>query len=299
MTAAITDLHQFAELRRGADNRDPAVLREVASQFEAIFLQTMLKSMRDASIGDPIFGDSNSHEMYRDMLDKQLSLEMASGEGIGLADMLVRQLGGADAAPRPGPAVGTGEAVAVPRVQRSSPTQKPDAPVAWTDPASFVRDVWPHAQRVAEQLDVSPEAVLAQAALETGWGKHVIPARDGSNSHNLFGIKAGSSWDGDSVARRTLEFDGDVPRHETAKFRAYASVGDTFDDYVEFLTTNPRYAEVKGHGNDIDGFAGALQSAGYATDPAYAEKISRVATSDTMQRALAPLKSADAAPITP
>ncbi len=293
MTAAITDFTQFAELRRGADSNDPAVLREVAGQFEALFLQTMLKTMREASLGDPIFGDSNSLEMYQGMLDQQLAMEMSSGKGIGLAELLVRQLGGENAVRSQ-----SNNPLDLSRARRSKVAQKPQAAAAWRDPESFARDVWPHAKRVAGRLNVAPEAVLAQAALETGWGSHVMLARDGSNSNNLFGIKASSGWSGDSVARRTIEFEGGAARQELARFRAYDDVSASFDDYFDFLSSNPRYKAVRDHGNDINGFADALADSGYATDPAYAEKISRVANSDTMQRVLAQLKNAPGTSIT-
>ena len=289
MTASITDFTQFAELRYGAKNNDPAVLREVAGQFEALFLQTMLKTMREASLGDPLFGESDGLEMYQGMLDQQLAVEMSSGKGIGLADMLVRQLNGA-AAVRSNAHTNSETGFAVPRARGSKPEPQATS-TPWQDPESFARDVWPHAQRAAARLNVSPEAVLAQAALETGWGKHVLPGRGGANSHNLFGIKVGSDWHGPSVARQTIEFDGGIPRQEVARFRAYDDIGSMFDDYVDFLSSNPRYAAVRDHGKDVDGFAGALAASGYATDPAYAAKISRVANSDTMQRVLAPLKN--------
>ena len=311
MTAAITDFTQFAELRRGADSNDPAALREVASQFEALFLQTMLKSMREASLGDPLFGDNDGHEMYMEMLDQQLAVEMSSGKGIGLADMLVQQLGGKSAAPAPAAAN-----VPLPEIpprfatlaaKRDEPTPAETTATApnvspprksnWDTAESFARDVWPHALRVAKRLNIAPVAVLAQAALETGWGKHVMSGRDGTFSNNLFGIKASGDWDGNSVARRTIEYADGIARHEVAKFRAYDDVAESFDDYADFLATRPRYAAVLESGSDIEGFANAIADSGYATDPAYAEKISRVANSETMNRVLTPLKNAAAASI--
>lgn len=297
MTGIATDFTQFAELRHAADRNDPAALREVAGQFEALFLQTMLKSMRDASPEDPLFGDSDSLDMYQGMLDQQLALEMAGGRGIGLADVLVRQMGGeGTVADRPAsfrPEVYVGPA---------SPVRRPEAPPGdtaprWDSPESFARDLWPHVERVARRLNVAPVGVLAQAALETGWGRHVPAGEDGRSSLNLFGIKAGQSWDGDSVRKRTLEFDGGVARQETAHFRAYRDVGESVADYLNLLADNPRYAAVTGHGDDVAGFASALQASGYATDPAYADKISRVAGSETMARVLDGLKIPSVAPI--
>ncbi len=321
MTAAITDFSQFTTLRAAADNNDPAALREVAGQFEALFLQTLFKSMRDSSLGDPIFGDSDQHEMYQGMLDQQLALEMASGRGIGLADMLVRQLGGA-AEPQSGDALGAPVSVsgigfvgmAEPRPDwmraavipgiNTAPLRPPvsrltEAVTDWSSAADFARDIWPHAQRAARRLNVAPEAIVAQAALETGWGMHVMPRDNGGSSFNLFGIKAGTEWTGESVTKPTLEFDGDVPRREFARFRAYPNVAASIADYTRLLSTNPRYAAVRNHGDDVSGFAHALQVSGYATDPHYAEKIARVASSETMQSAIGGLKSGAARPISP
>ena len=276
MTASITDFAHFTGLRAAADNKDPAALREVAGQFEALFLQTILKSMRDASLGDPIFGNSDQHEMYQGMMDQQLALEMASGKGIGFADMLVRQLGGE---------------------QASKLTRTETAEPAWSDPRKFARDIWPHAERAGRKLDVAPEAIVAQAALETGWGAHVMPGKDGSSSFNLFGIKAGGGWQGDQVSKQTLEFANGVPRKERAQFRAYDDIGSTFDDYAKFLTDNPRYSTVRGHGNDAAGFAGALQASGYATDPEYADKLTSILESPTMQSVIRELKNSASRPI--
>jgi len=355
MTAAITDFNQFTGLRAAADRNDPAALREVASQFEALFLQTMLKSMREASLGDPIFGNSDQQDMYQGMMDQQLSLEMASGKGVGLADMLVRQLGGAEAASpkhpdrefplantqrsfstadyqnrpdRDFPLANTqrsfstadyqnrpdrdfslsnisrshvaaplqSAASAVSRTPSHSPAPLSDQP-AWSDPKSFVHDIWPHAQRAGRRLNVAPEAIVAQAALETGWGAHVMPDTNGDSSFNLFGIKAGGGWRGDQVSRQTLEFDNGVPQPQKAQFRSYRDVGAVFKDYTEFLTDNPRYSAVSGHGNDVAGFANALQSAGYATDPKYADKLTRVLNSPTMRSVMRALKNSVVAPI--
>jgi flagellar protein FlgJ len=290
MTAPITDFNQYAGLRLAAGKNDPAALREVAGQFEALFVQSLLKNMREASLAEPMFGGSDQHAMFQEMLDQQLALEMANGRGMGLAEMLVRQLGG-DAVPGSSAPRGAGLPMSlVPEAARPGPL--------WSDPKAFAQDVWPHAQRAAERLNVAPEAILAQAALETGWGAHVPGRSDGRSSYNLFGIKAGQSWSGDSVPRRTLEFDGTVPRFETARFRAYGSVAATFDDYAKLISGNPRYAAVTDHGSDTGAFAEALQDSGYATDPAYAAKLKRILASDTMREALGGLKNSGALPTT-
>ncbi len=283
MTAAIHDFNQFTGMRAAAERNDPAVLREVANQFEALFVQQMLKSMRDASLGDPLLGNSDQHDMYQEMMDQQLAVEMSSGKGIGLADMLVRQLGGEAAAKLAPP-------------DRDFPLRSREAS-SWSDPDSFAKDVWPHAQRAGKRLGIAPEAILAQAALETGWGKHVMPDMQGGNSFNLFGIKAGSSWSGDTAMRRTIEFENGVPQHERASFRAYRDIASTMDDYTSLLANNPRYEGVVGRGTDTGAFADALQESGYATDPQYARKLRSVIESPTMQRVLSGLKKPASMPI--
>ncbi len=282
MTSTITDFTQYTDLRRAAGQNDPGALREVAEQFEALFLQTMLKSMRDASIEDPLFGDSDQMETYQGMMDQQLAVEMASGKGVGLADMLVRQLGGVEANNLDGPR----DSFPIPRSKPPHQTEQ-----AWSDPLEFARDIWPHAERTAKQLNVAPEAIVAQAALETGWGQHVIPGNSGATSFNLFGIKSGSEWQGDQVVRKTLEFEGGVPRPQNAHFRAYDGVAMAFSDYTSLITDNPRYSDVRDHGHDVAGFARALQASGYATDPDYAEKINQVSESPTMRRAMSELRA--------
>lgn len=317
MTASITDFSQFSALRASADRQDPEALREVAGQFEALFLQMMLKNMRAASFGDPLMGDGKQQEMYRDMMDQQLSLDMASGKGIGLADMLVRQMGG-----DPGPVARLPPAL--PPLAPSAPTQPVDAATTqnidtpsttpaeaalvspapearqpakadWSDPESFAQTVWPHVKRAAKALNVSPVGVLAQAALETGWGSKVMQTPDGGSSFNLFGIKAANGWDGSSVTKPTLEFENGVARRETASFRAYDNVARTLDDYAEFLGNSPRYALAKNTGDDVKAFAGALADGGYATDPDYAKKITDIFNGPTMRRVLQSLGDASSA----
>lgn len=294
MAATITDFNQFTGLRAAADKNDPAALREVASQFEALFLQTMLKNMREASLGDPLIGNNDQHEMYQGMMDQQLALEMASGKGIGLADMLVRQLGGADGAASYRP----DRDYPLSNLSHANLVGAPKAAPGWPDPKSFARDIWPHAERAGRRLNVAPEAIVAQAALESGWGAHVMPDKRGDSSFNLFGIKAGGAWQGDQVLRQTLEFEDGLPRPQKAAFRTYGNVAATFDDYTRFLTENPRYGAVHGHGNDVAGFANALQESGYATDPDYAKKLGDILNSPTMQSVIRELKNASAPPIT-
>jgi flagellar protein FlgJ len=254
----------------------------VAGQFEALFIQQLLKNMRAGELGEPLFGDSDQHRMYQEMMDQQLAANMSSGRGIGLADMLVHQLGGEAASIAP-----TSERFFVPAV----PGQKSTARRDWTTPENFVRDLWPHAARVAERLNVAPEGILAQAALETGWGAHVIARDNGASSNNLFGIKAGGGWAGGSVSRPTIEYIDGVAEYRVEKFRAYPDIAATFDDYARLIEENPRYSSVRDRGGDPEAFARALQDSGYATDPLYAAKISRVLNGETLRAAIDGLRS--------
>lgn len=288
MTASITDFSQFTTLRAAAARDEPAAVREAAGQFEALFVQSLLKNMRAASLAEPVFGNSDSHEMYQEMLDKQLALEMTRGKGIGLADMLVKQLGG--------------DVTDTPAAVRSHGVAIPAGPYArdigpqWSGAADFVADIWPHARRTAARLEVAPEAIVAQAALESGWGQKVMRRGDGVSSNNLFGIKAGNDWRGDRISKVTLEFDQGIAARRLEQFRSYASIGDSFDDYAGFLEGRLRYRDVLAQGGDIEGFAAALQRSGYATDPQYAQKLMRVAHSNTMRDAIAELKNSAAVP---
>lgn len=255
------DFGQFAALRRGASANDPATLREVARQFEAIFTKMMLESMRNASFGDPLFG-SDQTDMYQGMMDDQLALQLTSGQGIGLADMLIRQLsqGGQGAAPALPVEADTTARTSIDDAQRRR----------------FVEQMWPHAETAARELGVDPRSVIAQAALETGWGT-AKPADERGDSNNFFGIKTGASWRGASVTSETTEFTNGVAGSERANFRAYGSLAENVDDYVRLLRDNPRYAAALGTGDDVRAFATALQRGGYATDPAYADKVVAVA----------------------
>lgn len=289
MTVAITDFNHFTTLRAAAERNDPSVLREVAGQFEALFVQTLLKNMRDASLAEPIFGQSDQHEMYQDMLDKQYAIEMSSGRGIGLAEMLVHQLGGGGARNQ--------EASRELVLSQASASGRVASLPVWSGPREFARDVWPHAEKAAKELNVATEAVLAHAALETGWGAHVMQRTDGTSSLNLFGIKANRDWAGGTVSKSTIEYSAAVARRERAQFRAYPDLKATFDDYIDFIGGHPRYDTVRNHGDDAAAFANALQQSGYATDPEYAKKIKAIVDSNIMRDALLGLKEKDVTPI--
>jgi flagellar protein FlgJ len=287
-----TDFRQFAALRRGADANDPTTLREVARQFESIFTKMMLQSMRQASFGDPMFG-SDQGDMYQGMMDDQLSVQLSQGRGLGLADMLIRQLSQGDAPSADAAQTGTAN-------EKVTAEQK----------TAFIDELLPHATAAARELGVDPRAIIAQAALETGWGTSKPGQVDqgagagNDSSNNLFGIKAGSGWHGARVSSGTTEFVDGSPRGEQAQFRAYGSVAESVADYVRVLR-EPRYADALGTGSDVRAFASALQRGGYATDPQYASKLAAVA--DQVARRLPgwqtaaanvnPFKSDDAPPI--
>jgi peptidoglycan hydrolase FlgJ len=305
-TAAVTDFSQYAQLRAQARSEDPAALRQTAKQFEALLLQQMLKSMRAASLGDDVLGGEQT-QFYQEMFDQQIAQHLAAGRGLGVADLMVRQMQ-LQTAPSPAPdarpvllprATVSGAAMPAPSVQTPSPVQgiaqRPGAsqmpvgdglPLVADSPQAFVRSILPHAEKAAAELGIPARVLVAQAALETGWGRHTMRRDDGSPAFNFFGIKADTRWQGDKVQTMTSEYENGAMRAERAEFRAYDSPAAAFDDYVRFLRVNPRYAEALRHGGDVQHFAKGLQQAGYATDPAYAQKILRIAEGQTMKTAL-------------
>ncbi|HEV8329968.1 MAG TPA: flagellar assembly peptidoglycan hydrolase FlgJ [Steroidobacteraceae bacterium] len=275
------DFQGLAALKNDAKAQAPTALKEAARQFESLFTQMLLKSMREAnkSFGeDSLFG-SDQADMYQDMFDDQIAMQMSKGKGLGLADMLVRQLQGGVGATSRGQ-----EASATPK------TQAP-APVA-SSKDDFLRTMRPHAEKAAREIGVDPDALLAQAALETGWGRSVPCNAQGECSFNLFGIKAGSQWSGATVNVPTLEFESGIPVRKVERFRAYDSPADSFRDYAALIRDSSRYASARGAGDNVEAFASALQQGGYATDPQYAQKIAAVADevrarSDTLKFAAA------------
>ena len=285
MQQVYTDFSGLAALRARAREDQAAALDQVARQFESLFLQMMLKSMRDASLGGGLM-DNKQSETYRDMFDKQIAMDMSQGEGIGLADVLKRQLGAgismahSDLAPEDYLGM---PIVTQPRASARTSPSDARAPLDGS-PEAFLDTLWPAAEEAAAKLRLAPEALLAQAALETGWGRHVMRHRDGDSSHNLFGIKADSRWQGEKVRVSTLEYRDGVALKTRANFRAYGSFEESFRDYVDFVQRNPRYRGALEKTQDAKAYFGALQQAGYATDPAYAEKIQRILDSEPMRR---------------
>lgn len=328
-----TDLNQLNQLKSQAGSDEQAALKGVAKEFEQLFMNMMLKSMRQAS--DVLASDSpfNSGDVkfYQEMFDQQMTLDLARKDSIGLADIIVKQLSQrAEAVVTPSGekdddteklslteqmlnrALNTGpvnqpaglaytapitESGSVGRAveneanletevsateSRSKKESEPQ-PQRFETPAEFVQTLMPLAEKAANALGVAPTVLLAQAALETGWGKFVTrDTGSGKSSFNLFNIKADSRWQGDAVQVQTLEYRGGVPEKEQARFRAYEGYADSFNDYVDFLQSNPRYQQALEQVEDPSGFVRELHAAGYATDPEYANKIERIFNGDVL-----------------
>ena len=291
----------FEQMRAQARDGDSEALSGAAKQFESVFVQMMLKAMRDTVPEGGLF-DSEQSDFYEGMFDQQISLNIANGKGIGLAEVIERQLSATQAG-----AATEGESAEGEKAPLNMPVRSPFAalqsmhrplgidqqrvksglanhgneqplssPVAgnWApaSPEAFADELRPYAQRAAAKLGVSENLLIAQAALETGWGQKVMPRNAGGSSYNLFGIKANASWQGDKASTATLEYRDGVAQRERADFRAYGSLQQSFDDYVNFVSEQPRYSEAL-NASDDKSFVEALQHNGYATDPAYAEKI--------------------------
>ena len=316
-----TDFAGLTALKKDARTNDPDAIRQVAKQYESMFARMMIKSMRDAVGKDPMFG-SDEEQTYQEMYDDQLSIEMTKGHGLGLADMLVRQLqklsGGSartDASQETKGASGAAGAAALQQAGAKASLRKyqgPDprngssgsavVPVASPQAqASFISENWSAAQDAGQQLGVDPRNLIAQAALETNWGTRVPHDAQGRSTNNLFGVKAGSQWNGASVEAGTQEYENGTAVSTTGQFRAYDSREQSFKDYVTLLRSSPRYTAALNTGSNVHAFASALQSGGYATDPDYASKVTAIAAAVGSRSAGVEqsFKSASALPINP
>jgi len=305
------DARSLDALRTQAGTDPQKAIRQAASQFEALFMRQLLKSMRDA-IPKSGMWDGPAQSMYTDMFDQQLAQTM-SGRAGGLGEVIARQLsrnvqgglpegaaGGAAAGVQSGAAAGrtaatgwrstlamaagAGDAVA----RRAVGTRATEAPSAMPDlknlspnQADFVRRMWPQAMLAEQSTGVPAAFVVGQAALESGWGRSEIRNADGSSSHNLFGIKAGRNWRGPVAEAVTTEYVDGKPRKQVERFRAYGSYAEAFQDWAGLMASNPRYRGVLNAGSSVEGFAAGMQRAGYATDQAYGAKLEK-----TINRAL-------------
>jgi flagellar protein FlgJ len=336
----------------GADKEEEAKqLEAAATQFEGLFMHMMLKSMRAVN---RVFSEGNylsSFEtgMYEDMLDEKLSTSMSSTHALGIADMMIRQLGDQ---PRPSnyslpmgtpvpsslessslepsslessssapsltaalsavpfstvsfPNAGSSTVpfsiapadrsleLGVERVVRRLPVTKIEPAqrqAVFDSPQAFVEGLKAEAQATAAQLGLTPQGLLAQAALESGWGKYVIHDGAGTNSHNLFGIKAGKDWEGATVAIASVEVSNGVVGRQVSNFKRYDSYSQAFDDYARLLQGNERYQRVLQAGDNTAEFAKRLGESGYATDPEYGKKIDRVMTNPALVASLVTAK---------
>lgn len=349
-SGSYTDLNRLHQLKVGEGRDSEGNIRKVAQEFEAMFLGEMLKAMRAAGdvLADDNFMNSNESKTYRDMHDQQLSLTLSQGRGMGMADVIARQLAQAPQPSRTNPfsqetvapvtnptqlpshftvdrqrddtALLNQRRLALPvsavgralagiggagqegfakqlgqqvnqltqnwQAARSYPTPNTQSLVTasaadinrkhFTSPAEFVATMLPMAEQAAKKLGVDPRYLVAQAALETGWGKSIIRNSDGGSTHNLFGIKA-HGWGGQSANVTTSEYVQGVKVKEKADFRSYASFEQSFNDYVDFLQSNGRYKHALQATANPERFVNELQQAGYATDPNYARKISQIA----------------------
>jgi len=317
--AAYTDLASLEKIKLMKDEKQ--ALTEVAKQFEGIMMNMMLKSMRAANevFGKDNFLSSNDTKFYQDMLDNQLSVTLSEGNGMGLAKMLVRQMtinsqhqdnNELDTyipqvlSPQPldghvkldGHVNNKAISEAYGTVQATQSLIIDLGKTEFTSAEEFVEHMLPIAEKVSQQTGVDPRLLVAQAALETGWGKHQIKNEDGSTSHNLFGIKANNSWQGDRAKVMTSEYEQGSVKRINADFRAYSSYEESFKDYIGFISDNHRYRDAVKNAHDPSRYINELQQAGYATDPNYADKVMRIFSSDEVQKVASPGSSPDSNP---
>lgn len=282
MAGAAYDAQALNGLKSAAAADPQGNLKQVARQVEGMFVQMMLKSMRAALPKDGMLS-SDQTRLYTSLYDQQIAQQL-SQKGLGLADMMVRQLGSAGRPPSETagtvPMALDGDRLqALPRqaleqlVRRALPPM-PSVPgnPAPLNNGNFVARLSTPARLASQQSGIPHQLIVAQAALESGWGRREIPAADGSPSHNLFGIKAGSGWRGPVTEITTTEFEQGAAKKIKARFRVYGSYVEAIADYVKLLTGNPRYAGVAA-ARTPEQAAHALQQAGYATDPHYARKL--------------------------
>ena len=268
--ALAADGRSLNTLKLPAGQNSPTAIKEAAKQFESLFMRELIKSMREATMKSGML-DSPGGDLGTDLLDQQLSVHMSGMPG-GLSDMIARQLSqqtaGADTSPTPLP----GDTKVAPTPLTFAPT----APMkTTTGQAEFVQRHGAAAAKVEKDSGLPSGFMLGQAGHETGWGRSEIKMKGGAPSFNLFGIKAGPGWTGKVAEITTTEFVNGAPQKTVARFRAYGSYEESFRDYARLITESPRYAKASQQTASVQGYANGLQRAGYATDPAYAAKLSR------------------------
>jgi peptidoglycan hydrolase FlgJ len=272
-----TDTQGLNALRASASRDPKAAIKEAAKQFESLFMQELMKSMRKATLSSGML-DNAGTQMGTDMLDDQFAVKMSGLPG-GLSAVIARQLERQTVGAAAVPVAAAAAAGAPSAALRGAPASERQS--------AFVQQHTGAARTAEAQTGIPAGFMVAQAAHESGWGRREIRHADGSPSFNLFGIKAGATWKGPVAEVITTEYVGGEARKVSAKFRAYASHEASFLDYAKLMKESPRYAGVVAGGGTAEGFAQGLQRAGYATDPAYADKLSRVInTTLRLQRAL-------------
>jgi peptidoglycan hydrolase FlgJ len=285
-----TDLNGLAALKNAPSS--PEAIRAVSQQVEALFLQMMLKSMRDATAAD---GEQESNEtgMYQDMFDKQVALTLSQHQDLGIARLFERQLGGkagpnpSGSAPAPASAPQTRPGSSRPQTGADGRSQASGASSSVAqNAAQFITQVLPTIRRAAQALGVNPLGLLAQAALETGWGQRMPRTADGTPSLNVFGIKAGEEWSGARAVADTVEFDGGVARQRRTAFRAYGSIEESVADFAHLLLSSPRYRDAIAAGGSAQAYIQSIAKSGYATDPEYGDKLKQILNSSTLRTAL-------------
>lgn len=307
---AAFDVQATQDLRAQFQKNPDQGLKAAAQQFETMFLQMVLKSMRDATPQDGML-DSDQSRFYTGLLDQQLAQDMSTrGNGLGFARLIEKQLGhqaattdGGAALDKPAkaangdlslaltdtshlrftPVLGHLPTSAAYAEQRSIPSTAAQEPPATS--REFVNRVWPHAVEASRSTGIAPQFLVAHSALESGWGRSEIRKADGSNSYNLFGVKAGKNWTGATVDATTTEYANGQPQQVVERFRAYGSYEEAFRDYAALLRGNTRYSGVIGSQDGTE-FAKRLQQAGYATDPTYADKLTKIINGPTLRQAL-------------
>lgn len=316
------DLGELDSLRSKAHKGEKSALKEVAQKFEGIFVQMLMKSMRDANAVFESDSPMNSQytKFYEQMHDQQMSLNLSDKGMLGLADLMVQQLDPSNSPMTPASVLrgdsstsaransfklGQHDSMKMPTSRMSAtsaldPTASvnvipqtldsllsgkvlPSAVLSgdksqadFTSQDEFVSRLYPHAEKAAKQLGTTPEVLIAQSALETGWGQKMVKGNAGQQSNNLFNIKADNRWQGDKAEVNTLEYEQGVAVKQKAGFRVYDDIGQSFNDFVSFVSSSDRYQDAMKKVANPKAFVQSLQDAGYATDPKYTDKVMQV-----------------------
>ena len=311
------DLQGLDQLRQKTKTNDKETIREVANQFESMFATMLIKSMRDANAAFETESPFNNQQtkFYTDMQDKQLAVDISRHGSLGLADALVRQL---DPTSMIRPQVVAKGQLSMPNEDQEMLSLKADKLLQefkkpdqlqvsiqdklnsrplnkneketesiekadFSTPKSFIESLLPYAEKAAKALGISPQVMIAQSALETGWGQKILQTSGKQSSFNLFNIKSHNNWQGESVNKVSLEVENGVDVAQRSNFRVYENLQQSFEDYTQFISNNQRYEQALQQGDNADRYIEELQQAGYATDPQYAEKVKQIMNSSDFQ----------------